>query len=641
MSINGQFIDSRTQYYSNLPGLMKHHTTTPKTVKSLQTMANRLRRHSLLSTSEAGSGHPSSCLSCAELVSTVFFHLLRYDVQHPKHLGNDRFVLSKGHAAPILWAAWAEAGAFPIEKLQTLRRIDSNLEGHPTPRNPWVDVATGSLGQGLSVGVGMAMAAHLNGTRNRIFVLLGDGETAEGSVWEAAALASHYSLDNLVALWDINRLGQSQVTMYAHDLETYSRRLSSFGWHTQVIDGHNVEEIINSLELAITVEGQPTAILARTSKGKGVSFMEDQDGWHGKPVQPGEALEQALREIGEDLELEEQLRVQPPDESDLSGTVPSGSPLEAMEYSQDEQVATRQAYGSALRKLGQTNSSVVVLDGDTKNSTYSQQFLQEHPDRFFECFIAEQNMVGTAMGLSTQGKIPFASTFACFLSRAYDQIRMAGVSQSNIKLCGSHAGASIGEDGPSQMGLEDLAMMRAVSGSTVLYPADAVCTERLVQVAAEVPGLFYIRTSRPKTTILYSNDEQFTIGGSKVLRRSGYDRATIVAGGITLHEALKAYEELSAQNLTVRVIDLYSIKPVDEETLRQAARETGVLITVEDHYPEGGLGDAVLSALAATSCRVRKLAVTGLPRSGKSAELLDTLGISARHIVQAVKEMTS
>ena len=620
---------------------MKHHTTTPSIVKSLQTMANRLRRHSLLSTSEAGSGHPSSCFSCAELVSTVFFHLLRYDVQQPKHLGNDRFVLSKGHTAPILWAAWAEAGAFPIENLKTLRRIDSILEGHPTPRNPWVEVATGSLGQGLSVGVGMAMAARLNGTGNRIFVLLGDGETAEGSVWEAAALASHYSLDNLVALWDINRLGQSQATMYEHDLEIYSQRLSSFGWHTQVIDGHNVEEIISSLELAITVEGQPTAILARTSKGKGVSFMEDQDGWHGKPVQPGEALEQALREIGENLELEEQLQVQPPDGSDSPGTADSGSPIEAPEYGPDDRVATRQAYGTALGKLGRANSSVVVLDGDTKNSTYSEKFLREYPDRFFECFIAEQNMVGTATGLSTQGKIPFASTFACFLSRAYDQIRMAGVSQSNIKLCGSHAGISIGEDGPSQMGLEDLAMMRAIPGSTVLYPADPVCTERLVQLAAELPGLFYIRTSRPQTALLYSNNEEFTIGGSKVLRRSDQDRATIVAGGITLHEALKACEELSAQNLNVRVIDLYSIKPVDEDTLRQAARETGVLITVEDHYPEGGLGDAVLSALADESCRVRKLAVTALPRSGKSAELLDAFGINARHIVQAVQEMTS
>ena len=604
-------------------------------------MANRLRKHSLISTSRAGSGHPSSCLSCAELISALFFHFLRFEVANPKHPANDRLILSKGHAAPILWAAWAEAGAFPLDKLLTLRNIDSDLEGHPTPRNPWVEVATGSLGQGLSVGVGMALAAKLNNTGNRVFVLLGDGETAEGSVWEAAAMASHYSLENMVALWDINRFGQSQTTMYQHDVDLYSKRLQAFGWHTQIIDGHNVNEILDSIESALAETQFPSAILARTLKGKGVSFMENRDGWHGKPIDTEEALKRALEEIGDDLELERPLQVRTPQTGSgiLSKTLPTKFSLEKPVYAENDQVATRQAYGTALQKLGKVNQSVVVLDGDTKNSTYSDKFLQQHPDRFFECFIAEQNMVGVATGLSTFGKIPFASSFAAFLSRAYDQIRMAGVSQSNIKLCGSHAGISIGEDGPSQMGLEDLAMMRALPGSTVLYPADAVCTERLVQLAAEIQGLCYIRTSRPKTPILYGDTEEFSIGGCKVLKSSVEDEITVVAAGITLHEALKAYTELLAQNLKIRVIDLYSIKPLDVKTLHQAAQETRALVTVEDHYAEGGLGDAVLSALADKPCRLRKLAVTSLPRSGRGNELLETFKISARHIVQAVKDL--
>ncbi|MFQ5929887.1 MAG: transketolase [Acidobacteriota bacterium] len=619
---------------------------SPGLVRSLATMANRLRKHSLTSTSTAGSGHPSSCLSCAELVSTLFFHFLRFDVRNPDHPFNDRFVLSKGHAAPVLWAAWAEAGAFPVEKLHTLRRIDSDLEGHPTPRNPWVDVATGALGQGLSIGIGMALAARMNKTGSRIFVLLGDGEAAEGSVWEAAALAGHYHLDNLIAILDINRLGQSQATMYQHDLESYQQRFASFDWHTQVIDGHSVEEIASSLESAIAAQGRPAAIIARTIKGKGVTFMEDKDGWHGKPVEPGEALERALAEIGENLELEEELRLRPPETGAQASAAPSVNPdtgfaIEAPHYSKDEMVATRQAYGTGLRKLGTVNPAVVALDGDTKNSTYSQKFLEEFPDRFVECFIAEQNMVGAAVGCSVMGMIPFASTFACFLSRAYDHIRMAAISQANINLCGSHAGVSIGQDGPSQMGLEDLAMMRAIVGSTVFYPSDAVCAERLVALAAQTPGIVYIRTSRPKTPVLYSNDEDFRIGGSKVIKSSSEDRATIVAAGVTLHQALQAYQELRSQNLPVRVIDLYSVKPLDEETLRKAARETDVLITVEDHYPEGGLGDAVLSILANESCKFRKLAVNGLPRSGKPAELMDTFGINARAIVTAVRELAS
>lgn len=618
----------------------------PPHLKSLQTMANRLRRHSLTSTSEAGSGHPSSCFSCAELISTLFFHFLRYQVEKPENPFNDRFVLSKGHAAPILWGAWAEAGAFPTDKLKTLRQIDSDLEGHPTPRNRWVETATGSLGQGLSIAVGMALAARLKKTGNRIFVLMGDGESAEGSVWEAAALASHYNLDNLIAVWDINRLGQSQATMYQHDLQVYQQRLAAFGWHTQIVDGHDVSEIVSSLEACTAVRGQPAAIIAHTLKGKGVSFMEDQDGWHGKPVPAGEQMEQALQEIGDSLELEVELRVHPPENNGSASarSLPDQTAEFSVEppyYEADQQVATRQAYGTSLAKLGAANPAVVALDGDTKNSTYSQDFLKQHPERFIECFIAEQNMVGVAAGLSASGMIPFASTFACFLTRAYDQIRMAAISQANLKLCGSHAGVSIGEDGPSQMGLEDLAMMRAIAGSTVLYPSDAVCAERLVALAAQTQGIVYIRTSRPKTPILYSEEEEFAIGGSKVVKGSGEDQATIVAAGITLHEALKAYEELLQDNLKVRIIDLYSIKPLDETTLRKAARETGTIITVEDHYPEGGLGDAVASALAGEPCKFRKLAVTGLPRSGPSAQLLDAFGINAANIVKAVKERLS
>ena len=612
---------------------------TPEQIRSLYAMANRLRRHSLESTTEAASGHPSSCLSSAELVSTLFFRFLRFDIENPESPHNDRFILSKGHAAPVLYAALAEAGAFPTEKLLSLRKIDSELEGHPTPRNRWVDVATGSLGQGLAIGSGMALSNQQDELANRIFVLIGDGEAAEGSVWEAAAMASYYKLDNLVALLDVNRLGQSQATMYGHDVETYSQRFSAFGWHSQIVDGHSVEEIDAALKSAISVPGKPSILVARTIKGKGVSFMENKNGWHGKPCAAGEQLEQALAEIGDQLELEEPLSVAKPSSSvPASQAIPTGPPAPP-DYGADETVATRQAYGNALRKLGASNPKVMVLDGDTKNSTYSEKFLEDFPERFVECFIAEQAMVGAAVGMSAMGKIPFASTFACFLTRSYDLIRMAAISRSNTKLCGSHAGISIGEDGPSQMGLEDLAMMRAVAGSTVLYPSDGVSAERLVALAAETPGIVYIRTTRPKTPILYSNEDEFTVGGSRVLRSSPGDQATIVAAGITLHEALTAYEELLDQGVPVRVIDLYSIKPVDGTTLRQAVQETGAIVTVEDHYREGGLGDAVLDALAGEQSRFRKLAVSKLSRSGSSSELMEMQGISAKAIRLAVEEL--
>lgn len=618
----------------------QHGNVPVDLVASLQTMATRLRRHALTSTTEAGSGHPSSCFSCAELISTLFFHFLRFDINNPNSPNNDRFILSKGHAAPILWAAWAEGGAFSVEQIQTLRKIDSNLEGHPTPRHPLVDVATGSLGQGLSIGVGMSLSARMDKTDNQIYVLLGDGETAEGSVWEAVALASHCKLDNLITIVDVNRLGQSQSTMYEHDVDGYQARFASYGWHAEVIDGHSVKQVLASFQTALEVKDQPSVIIAKTIKGKGLSFMEDADGWHGKPVSKGEELENALLELGTDLELKQQLHIVPPQTS-VRSSENTIAPLDPPQYSPDDQVATRQAYGTILQKLGQANPNVVVLDGDTKNSTYSQEFLKEFPDRFVECFIAEQNMVGAAVGFGAMGKIAFASSFACFLTRAFDQIRMAAVSQSNINLCGSHAGISIGQDGPSQMGLEDLAMMRAVTGSTVLYPSDAVSTERLVAMASETPGIVYIRTSRPKTPILYSNDDTFVIGGSKILRSSSQDQATIVSAGITLHESLKAYQALYKDGIPVRIIDLYSIKPLDVETLLHAARDTGILVTVEDHYAEGGIGEAVFSVLAAESCQFKQLAVRGLPRSGPGDELMDVFGINSKSIVRVIKNLVS
>ncbi len=615
-------------------------------VHSLQSMANRLRKNSLLATTEAGSGHPSTCFSCADLIASLFFHVLRFDVDNPDDPLNDRFILSKGHGAPILWATWAEAGAFPAEKLRTLRRIDSDLEGHPTPRNPWVDVATGSLGQGLSIGVGMAMASKLDRLDNRIFVMLGDGELAEGSVWEATGLASYYRLDNLIAIVDVNGLGQSQATMLGHDLETYRKRFDAFGWHTEVVDGHNIEDILDALKKVTENLNGPAAVIARTLKGKGVSFLENRDGWHGKPISPGKDLERALRELGEDLELKQPLSVTPVAQHSKAWikSRDSGHPLpkpSPPEYSLGQPIATRQAYGTALKKLGAVDPSVVALDSDTKNSTYSQEFLSHYPDRFFECFIAEQNMIGAAVGLSALGKIPFASSFACFLTRAYDHIRMAAISCANLKVCGSHAGISIGEDGPSQMGLEDLAMMRTIPESKVFYPCDAVSTERLVALAAQIPGIVYIRTSRPKTPVLYSNDESFQIGGSKLLRSSSKDHATLVTAGVTVHEALQAYDQLCDEGILVRVIDLYCVKPVDAKTLRKSVRETKVLLTIEDHYPEGGLGEAVLETIASENFKYKKLAVNDLPRSGKAAQLMDHYGISARNIVEAVKALLS
>ena len=609
---------------------------TGDTIAVLRDKATRLRIHSLRATTAAGSGHPTSCLSAADLVSALFFHVMRYDPANPLNPGNDRFVLSKGHAAPLLYAAWAEAGFLSPEKLLTLRQFGSDLEGHPTPRFAGAYVGTGALGQGLSIACGMAYAARLDQAGYRVYCLLGDGEIAEGSVWEAAAFASHYKLSNLTAVVDVNRLGQSDPTMLQHDTGTYARRFAAFGWQAFEIDGHKFEHILDAFERALKVAGQPTVLIARTLKGKGVSFIENKNGWHGKPV-PKADLEKALAELPVDGAFR---RVEIPRPAPPPAPLAAPRKMAPPAYQKGQQVATREGYGAALKKLAEADPRVMAVDGDVKNSTYAEVLAQAHPERFIECYIAEQNMVGVAVGLSTTGRVPFASSFACFLTRAYDQIRMAAISRANLKLMGSHAGVSIGEDGASQMGLEDLAMMRAVGGSTVFYPSDAVAMEKLVGQAARLQGIVYLRGTRMKTPILYDNDEEFPVGGSKVLRQSPDDAVTVVAAGVTLHEALKAYEELKKEGINLRVIDLYSVKPVDRETLLAAACITGnTLLVVEDHFAEGGLGEAVLGAVAEEGVRVVQLAVRFLPTSGKPEELLDAVGISARHIAARARAL--
>src|SRR5262245_36005885 len=603
-------------------------------IEALKEKGRRLRIDSLKATTEAGSGHPSSCLSAADLMSVIFFNEMRFDPKNPHNVANDRFVLSKGHAAPLLWAAYAECGILSEQDLLTLRRIDSNLEGHPTPRMPWVDVGTGSLGQGLSVGLGNALAAHLDGIPFNTYVLLGDGECAEGSVWEAAALAHYYNASRLYAVIDVNGLGQSQRTMDQFDVNRFAEKFRAFGWFAVTIDGHNYVEILDAFEQCRTHGGnQPRAIVAKTVKGKGVSFLENKDGWHGKAV-PKQDLPKALAELDKPLGPNE---FQANPRTGYSTPRFEGKVAITVSRKAGESAATREAYGDALVKVADQDPRIVALDGDTKNSTFSEKLLKAHPNRFFEMFIAEQNMVGSATGLAARGKIPFVSTFAAFLTRAFDQIRMAGVSQSNVKFCGSHAGVSIGEDGPSQMGLEDLALFRTVPGSVILYPSDAVSGERVVMEAARHKGICYIRTTRPKTAVLYSNDEQFPIGGSKVLRKSSNDRATVIAAGITVHEALKAGTMLEAEGIAIRILDAYCVKPIDAQGILTAAKDTGGrIVVVEDHYEHGGLGDAVLEAVA-NEAKIVRLAVREIPRSGPPDALIEKYGISSSHIVAAVK----
>ena len=604
-------------------------------IELLKGIANQLRIHSITATTAAGSGHPTSCLSAADVVASLFFGHMKYDAKNPHFYNNDRFILSKGHAAPLLYAAWAENGFVPVAELAKLRQFNNDLEGHPTPRLAFADVATGSLGQGLGVGVGVALAARQDKLDYNTYVLLGDGEIAEGAVWEAASLAGFYKLSNLIAIVDVNRLGQSQATAFGHDLSVYAKRFDAFGWRVEVIDGHDIEEIIEVLS-GVGLDEKPLVILAKTYKGAGVSFIQDKDSWHGKPLNAEEAA-QAIAELS------------PSARSGLGVAIPTPSPLPApnlaapasypaISYKLGDKIATREAYGAALVRIGEANPAVVAMDGDTKNSTYAEKFAKAFPNRFTECFIAEQNLVAVAVGFGTRSHVPFASTFATFFTRAADQIRVAGISSANLKLVGSHVGVSIGEDGPSQMALEDIAMMRSVQGSSVLYPADAVATEKLLEEMAKTRGIQFLRTSRPKTPVIYSNDEQFPIGGAKVLREG--TKATIVSAGVTLFEALKAADQLKAEGVTVTVIDAYSVKPLGKKEILAAAKKTGnTVITVEDHYPEGGLGDAVAGELSSEGVKVHKLAVNGLPRSGKAEELLAHFGIDAAAIVKKVKSL--
>jgi transketolase len=602
---------------------------------NLRNIATRLRIESIRATTAAGSGHPTTCQSAADLMAALFFGEMRFDPKNPQHPLADRLVMSKGHAAPLLYAMWAEAGYIPRERLTDLRLLTSDLEGHPTPRLPFVDVATGSLGQGLAAGVGTSLNARRIGADYRTYVLMGDGENAEGSVWEAASAAHLFKLDSLCAIVDINALGQSRATELEHDMETYRARWQAFGWEAVVIDGHDMAQIVDAFAVARATKGRPTVILARTSKGKGVSFTDGKPNWHGKALKPDEAAK-AYAEL--EAQLQPETATLPP--IPAPPAAPAAAPPRAMaapEYTVGDQVATREAYGTAIAKLAAVDARVVALDADVKNSTFSERFEAAHPDRFYQFFIAEQVMIGAAMGLAARGAVPFPSTFAAFLTRAADFVRMAAISGVNIKLAGSHAGVSIGEDGPSQMALEDFAMTSAQPNFTVLCPSDAVATERLIAEMARTPGPAYMRTSRPKTPVIYPNTEQFPIGGLKVLRTSDQDRATVIGAGITLFEALKAYDILKAEGVHIRVIDLYSIQPIDAASLIAAGQATGRLITVEDHYRAGGIGDAVARAVAPAGLTVTRLAVTEIPRSGKPDELVDAYGISARAIVEAVR----
>lgn len=613
--------------------------------KQLQDIANRLRINSIKATNASKSGHPTSCASMAEILSVLFFDTMSYTIKDPKNGGSDRFILSKGHAAPILYAAWAEAGLFPAEDLLNLRKIDSLLEGHPTPRLNFVDVATGSLGQGINCAAGMAwVGKKIDKADYNVYCLLGDGESAEGSVWEAMSFATIHKLDNLVIILDVNRLGQSEPAPYQHQMEVYEARCKAFGLETFSVDGHDVESLVKAFNQAKSSKnGQPKAIICKTFKGKGFPDIEDKVEWHGKPL--GAAGEKIIANL-ESLLSTKVTTLKPKEPKQLLNTPDLSVKLsEGPTYEADAKVATRQAYGFALAKLGRSNDRVVAFDGDTKNSTFSDIFRKEFPDRFGECFIAEQNMVGVGIGAACRDRtIVFLSTFSAFFSRAYDHLRMAAISQSNINCAGSHCGVSIGEDGPSQMALEDLAMFRAIPTATVFYPSDAVSTERAVELAAQTKGITFIRTSRPATTMVYPNDEQFEVGKAKVISQNGtLDQALVIGSGVTLHEALKAADILAKNHQThIRIMDPFTIKPIDQEAILKHAKDVQMrVIVVEDHYPEGGIGEAVLSALAGHGAKFVHLAVREVPRSGPPEVLLEKYGISAKDIVNAVNKLAN
>jgi transketolase len=600
-------------------------------------LGQQFRVDSIRMAATAKSGHPTSAMSAADLMAVLLDGYLRYDFDTPKSPSNDRLIFSKGHASTLVYAIFRAAGVVSEEELLTYRKHGSLLEGHPTPVLPWVDVATGSLGQGLPIGVGTALAAkYLDRVPARTWVLCGDSEMAEGSIWEAFEHAAHYELDNLTAILDGNRLGQRGETMVGWDLDRYTERALAFGWHAILVDGHDVEAIDNAYAEAVATTGKPTVVVARTVKGKGVAAVEDVNGFHGKPL---DDTDPAIAELGG----QRNIRIEVAQPEPVAPHRFPGGELELPRYEVGSEVATRKAYGEALAALGAARGEVVALDGEVSNSTFAELFAKAYPERFFEMYIAEQQMVAAAVGLQVVGWRPFASTFAAFLTRAYDFIRMAAVSRARLVLSGSHAGVSIGEDGPSQMGLEDIAAFRAIHGSVVLHPCDGNQTAKLVAQLADVDGIAYLRTLRPAMPVLYDPDDEFEIGGSRVLRSSDEDEVAIVAAGITVHEALKATDSLAEEGIVARVIDLYSIKPLDAETLFAAADATqGRLVTVEDHWAEGGLGEAVLAAFADVDerPRVTMLAVREMPSSGTPDELLATAGIDAEHIAAAARKLT-
>jgi transketolase len=611
----------------------------PGDFEAIAELGQQLRVDSIRCSTAAGSGHPTSSMSAADLMAVLLARHLKYDWDQPRQAANDHLIFSKGHASPLVYSMFKAVGVVSDEELLTFRKMGSRLQGHPTPLLPWVDVATGSLGQGLPIAVGVALAGrYLDKLDYRVWTLCGDSELAEGSIWEGLDKAGHYKLSNLIAIFDVNRLGQRGETEFGWDLDAYRARVEAFGCRAIVIDGHDVREIDGAMEEAAAGAGRPTVIIARTVKGKGVREVENKADWHGKPL-PEDLAAKAIIELGGERDLRVETGKPEPGEPapfDGIGTV------ELPTYEKGEKVATRKAYGDALLALG-AKPLVVAMDGEVSNSTMTVEFAKAFPDRFFEMFIAEQQLVATAVGMSVRGYKPFASTFAAFFSRAYDFIRMAAVSEANIRLSGSHAGVEIGQDGPSQMALEDLASIRAVQGSTVLYPSDGVSAARLTELMADTDGIVYMRTTRGAYPVLYGPADAFAVGGSQTLKSSPEDRVTLVGAGVTLHNCLEAAQQLALAGITARVIDLYSIKPIDAETLARAATETGAVLVAEDHYPEGGIGAAVLEALAPRGIRFKyaHCAVQGLPGSGKPEELMDQAGISARHIVDAATRLVA
>lgn len=617
--------------------------------KFLENKAYNMRVASVKMTTNAGSGHVTTCLSAADIVAALFFYEMNYNPSDFDNPDNDRFILSKGHASPILYAAWQQAGVLTDEDLLGYRQIDSVLEGHPTLRFSHAQAATGSLGIGLSIGAGIALNAKIDKRDYRTYVLMGDSETTEGSVWEASQISAHYKLDNLVAIIDVNRLGQSTETIIGHDTKKYAEIFESFGWKAFIVDGHNMQQLIEILDLARMQKDKPTVIIAKTFKGHGIDFMENKNGFHGKAIKKEElkkALQQLEKNFPDAAHYKSKSQWKPKIPAPIKKTYScKANNIQVLEpqYKKNELIATRKAYGQAIAALGDVCDIVVALDAEVKNSTFADIFEKQHPKRFVQCFIAEQNMVGMGVGFDRLGKIPFISTFAAFMTRAHDQIRMAAIGSASLRLSGSHAGVSIGQDGPSQMALEDLSMMRGLPNSIVLYPCDAVSAYKLVeQMGRYDKGISYIRTTRAATPVLYENDEPFVIGGCKVLKESKQDKVCIVGAGITLHEALKAYEQLVLRDkpIHVAIIDLYSIKPLDVHTLEKiGSKSHNKIITVEDHYIQGGIGEVVASALCNTDIIVESLAVTELPRSGKPEELMAWAKIDASAIIKKVYEM--